>query len=131
GVGTPLVAIPLLSLFIDVQPAVMLLSVPLVLSNIPQALEGGGTAKTMKVLLPVILAVIPGTLRGEQIMSHANSRTIDAIAGSALLLTSLSMFAAPRFRLQWGLTWIGVLAGFVAGILGVWRPSVDRWFSCF
>jgi hypothetical protein len=35
GVAMPIVALPLLSMLVDVQTAVMLLSVPLVLSNIP------------------------------------------------------------------------------------------------
>ena len=39
GVGMPVVALPLLSLFIDVKSAVTLLSMPLILSNLPQALE--------------------------------------------------------------------------------------------
>ena len=45
GVGMPIVALPLLSLFIDVKSAVMLLSMPLVFSNVPQALEGGKTGQ--------------------------------------------------------------------------------------
>ena len=36
GVGMPTVAFPLLSMLVDVQTSVMLLSMPLVLSNIPQ-----------------------------------------------------------------------------------------------
>ena len=43
GVGMPIVAIPLLALFIDIKAAVVLLTIPLILSNIPQALEGGKT----------------------------------------------------------------------------------------
>ena len=38
GVGMPVVALPLLSLFIDVKSAAMLLSMPLIFSNLPQAL---------------------------------------------------------------------------------------------
>src|SRR6516162_5260156 len=45
GVGMPIVALPLLSLFIDVKSAAMLLSMPLILSNLPQALEGGKTGR--------------------------------------------------------------------------------------
>ena len=41
GVGMPVVALPLLSAFVEVRAAVALLSLPLVLSNIPQALENG------------------------------------------------------------------------------------------
>jgi uncharacterized protein len=47
GVGMPVVALPLLSLFIDIQSAVMLLSMPLIFSNLPQALEGGKTGQCL------------------------------------------------------------------------------------
>ena len=43
GVGMPVVALPLLSLFIDIKSAAMLMSMPLIFSNVPQALEGGKT----------------------------------------------------------------------------------------
>jgi uncharacterized protein len=64
GVGMPTVAFPLLSMLVDVQAAVMLLSVPLVLSNIPQALEGGFVARTLWSLAPVLLGMIPGVWIG-------------------------------------------------------------------
>jgi len=55
GVGMPIVAIPLLSMLIDVRAAVMLLAVPLILTNIPQALEGGRTLECFRRLAPVLL----------------------------------------------------------------------------
>ena len=58
GVGMPVVALPLLSLFIDIKSAVMLLSMPLIFSNVPQALEGGKTGRCLMQLTPVILGVI-------------------------------------------------------------------------
>ena len=45
GIGMPVVALPLLSLFIDIKSAAMLLSMPLIFSNLPQALEGGKTKR--------------------------------------------------------------------------------------
>src|SRR2546430_16023885 len=60
GVGMPVVALPLLSLFIDVKSAAMLLSMPLIFSNLPQALEGGKTGWCLVQLMPVILGMIPG-----------------------------------------------------------------------
>ena len=60
GVGMPVVALPLLSLFIDVKSAVML-SMPLILSNLPQALEGGKTGRCLVQLMPVILGMIPAS----------------------------------------------------------------------
>ena len=64
GVGMPIVALPLLSLFIDVKSAAMLLSMPLIFSNLPQALEGRKTARCLVQLTPVILGMIPGLLFG-------------------------------------------------------------------
>src|SRR6185312_16264832 len=64
GVGMPTVAFPLLSMLVDVQTAVILLSVPLVLSNIPQALEGGLVAQTLWSLTPVFVGMIPGVWIG-------------------------------------------------------------------
>ena len=54
GVGMPIIALPLLSLFIDVKSAAMLLSMPLIFSNLPQALEGGKTGRCLMQLMPVI-----------------------------------------------------------------------------
>ena len=55
GVGMPVVALPLLSLFIDTKSAAMLLSMPLIFSNLPQALEGGTTGRCLAQLVPVLL----------------------------------------------------------------------------
>ena len=57
GIGMPVVALPLLSLFIDVKSAAMLLSMPLIFSNLPQAFEGGKTGRCLMQLMPVLLAI--------------------------------------------------------------------------
>ena len=64
GVGMPVVALPLLSLFINIKSAAMLLSMPLIFSNVPQALEGGKTGRCLVQLMPVILGTIPGVFLG-------------------------------------------------------------------
>src|SRR6267142_2551677 len=68
GVGMPVVALPLLSLFIDIKSAAMLLSMPLVFSNLPQALEGGQTGRCLVQLMPVILGTIPGVFLGVRVL---------------------------------------------------------------
>ena len=64
GVGMPIVALPLLSLFIDVKSAVMLLSMPLILCNVPQALEGGKTGQCRMQSMLRNLRMIPGLFLG-------------------------------------------------------------------
>src|SRR5205823_12160496 len=68
GVGMPVVALPLLSLVIDVKSAAMLLSMPLIFSNLPQALEGGKTGRCLVQLMPVILGTIPGVFLGVRVL---------------------------------------------------------------
>src|SRR5580693_1085867 len=68
GVGMPVIALPLLSLFVDIKSAAMLLSMPLILSNLPQALEGGKTGQSLMQLMPVFLGMIPGLFLGVQLL---------------------------------------------------------------
>jgi len=64
GVGMPVVALPRLSLFIDIKSVAMLLSMPLIFSNVSQALEGGKTGRCLMQLMPVFLGMIPRLFLG-------------------------------------------------------------------
>lgn len=46
SIGVPLIAIPLLTGILSVKQAVLLISIPIIIGNIPQALEGGQTWHT-------------------------------------------------------------------------------------
>src|SRR5215217_3463456 len=85
GVGMPVVALPLLSLFIDVKSAAMLLSMPLIFSNLPQALEGGKTIRCLMQLMPVILGMIPGLFLGVRVLLALDANAARIIAGLVLM----------------------------------------------
>src|SRR5215813_12164652 len=85
GVGMPVVALPLLSLFIDVKSAAMLLSMPLIFSNLPQALEGGRTGRCLIQLMPVILGMIPGLVLGVRVLLALDASVAEMIAGRVLI----------------------------------------------
>jgi uncharacterized protein len=119
GVGMPIVALPLLSMLIDVRAAVMLLSMPLILSNIPQAIEGGETVACFMRLIPVLLGMMPGILRGVTVLVNGDPATTKVIAGSVIVLVAGLTLVAPRFQLRENLkTPVGVAAGFAGGALG-------------
>src|ERR1700723_3945759 len=84
GVGMPVVALPLLSLFIDIKSAAMLLSMPLIFSNLPQALEGGKTGRCLIQLMPVILGMIPGLFLGVRVLLALDANVAKIIAGIVL-----------------------------------------------
>src|SRR4051794_32955935 len=120
GVGMPVVALPLLSLFIDVKSAAMLLSMPLILSNLPQALEGGKTGRCLVQLMPVILGMIPGLFLGVQVLLAVDANVAKIIAGLVLMGVGGVTLLAPTLQLQSRLVFpTGITFGFFGGILGI------------
>jgi len=119
GVGMPVVALPLLSLFIDVKSAAMLLSMPLIFSNLPQALEGGKTGRCLVQLMPVILGTIPGVFLGVRVLLALDADVARTIAGLMLMGVGGVTLFAPKLQIQSRLVLpTGITFGFFGGILG-------------
>jgi uncharacterized protein len=119
GVGMPVVALPLLSLFIDVKSAAMLLSMPLVFSNLPQALEGGKIGRCLRQLMPVFLGMIPGLFLGVRVLLALDANVARIVAGLVLMGVGGITLLAPKLQLQSRLVLpSGIAFGFFGGILG-------------
>jgi uncharacterized membrane protein YfcA len=119
GVGMPVVALPLLSLFIDIKSAAMLLSMPLIFSNVPQALEGGKTGRCLMQLMPVILGMIPGLFLGVRVLLALDASVARIIAGLVLIGVGGITLLAPKLQLHARLILpAGIAFGFFGGILG-------------
>ena len=119
ALGLPLAGLPLLMLAVDVQTAITLLMVPLVLSNLLQALQGSGTAALLRRFWPVLVALGIGTFVGLALFSvldrHVLLLTIGALAifFSTLSMLQPNLAVPPQAEL-----WLGPPIGFLAGILG-------------
>ena len=100
GVGMPIIALPMLSMFIDVRESVMLLSVPLVLSNIPQALEGGEVLSCLTALLPVLAGMVPGIVIGVAVLLTIDSGTAKLIAGTVVIIIGALTLLAPKLEIN-------------------------------
>jgi uncharacterized protein len=119
GIGMPVVALPLLSLFIDIKSAAMLLSMPLIFSNLPQALEGGKTARCLMQLTPVVLGMIPGLFLGVWVLLALDASVAKIVAGLVLMGVGGVTLLAPKLQLQPRLVLpTGITFGFFGGILG-------------
>jgi uncharacterized membrane protein YfcA len=119
GVGMPIVALPLISMFIDVRASVMLLSVPLVLSNVPQALEGGKVLGCLKELLPVLLGMVPGILIGVFVLLAVDASIAKLIAGVVVVVIAILTMLAPKLEIKKHLQKpVGAVSGLLGGALG-------------
>lgn len=132
GVGMPVVALPLLSLFIDVKSAAMLLSMPLIFSNLPQALEGGKTGWCLVQLMPVILGMIPGLFLGVRVLLALDANVAEIIAGLVLMGVGGVTLLAPKLQLQSRLVYQPVShSDFSAGFWEALQRCRARLFSYF
>lgn len=119
GVGMPVVAFPMLSMLVDVQTAVMLLSMPLVLSNIPQALEGGFVGQTLWSLAPVLVGMLPGLWIGVTVLLHVDPAAAKIAAGLSVILVAALHLLAPKLHIKQRMIGpVGLGAGFCGGLLG-------------
>ncbi len=119
GVGMPTVAFPMLSMLVDVQTSVMLLSMPLVLSNIPQALAGGCVAQTLRSLTPVLVGMVPGVWIGVAVLLNVDPAAAKIVAGAVVIVVAALTLLAPKLQVKQRMIGpVGLGAGFCGGLLG-------------
>ena len=119
GVGLPLVLVPLMAHFLSLPVAVALLSVPLLATNLGQALEGGGALPALRRLAPTLGALALGTVFGVHLLVNVNRRALDVGVGAGFVLLAAMLLFVPRLRVGRGVErWAGPLVGLAAGILG-------------
>ena len=91
SLGLPLVGMPLLTLVVDVPTAVAILMIPLVLSNLIQAIEGRGTLAMLKRFWPLIICLIGGTFIGTALFAALDRQVLLLTVG--VLAIKLSTFS--------------------------------------
>ncbi len=118
SIGVPLIAIPLLTGLLSVKQAVLLLSMPIILGNIPQALEGGKNWATLKGIGFLVIGAVIGIAAGVKILFAIPAHLATSVAGVVLLLAAFALLFAPRFSLpKKSSSPIGLLAGFFSGLM--------------
>ena len=116
GFGSALVAIPLLSLIIDIKAAVPLCILNSLVITTYLSLKMRRHLDPEK-LLPLCLAAVPGIIVGSTILKQVSSTIIRVSLGIMLITYSLfSLFTKPQPRkLHKAWSWI---AGFLSGAIG-------------
>jgi uncharacterized protein len=119
GVGLPLVLVPLTALFLDMPVTVALLTVPMVATNVTQAMEGGGTLPAIRRLLPILGFVVIGLLIGVHLLLSIDRRRLSLILGISFLALAAMLLLMPRVRIgDRAARLAGPVVGLAAGVLG-------------
>ncbi len=128
GFGFPLVATPLLVLFMDMRSAVLLTLVPTVSINLFSILGERHWREALRTFWPIPAFTVVGSFAGTQILLSVDPepfRLLLALVMIAYLLTegfhrSERQRAAPR----WVLALLGLSLGLLAGVVNVFAPVI-------
>jgi uncharacterized membrane protein YfcA len=127
GVGLPLVALPLLALVVPARLAIGLLVVPVLLSNLMQAVEGGRFTYALRRFASLLLAQLTATLVANHWASHLSPRAINAVIAISVISAVLIMLLQPRREVTprvelWASPTVGAIAGAMGGASSLTGP---------
>ena len=118
SIGVPLVAVPLLTGILSVKQTVLLLSVPIIIGNVPQAFEGGQTWKTLQHIGFLVIGAVLGIALGVKILLSIPGHLAVGLAGLILVTACLALLVAPKFKLpKRTAAPVGFTIGFVCGLM--------------
>lgn len=129
GVGLPLVAVPLLSLLLPTPVSMGLLVLPVLGSNLIQAVQGGRLRFALRRFGPLILAQWVATLLAVYFSQSWSSRVIHGFMATTVLLAVLSMWMQPRGEIAarhevWLAPLIGAMSGALGGVSSLSGPMI-------
>lgn len=129
GIGIPLVIVPLSAQFLELPAAVALVTVPMFVTNIGQALESGGTLQALRRLWPMLITVVLGTWVGVHLLISVDRRLLNGVVGTVLVGLALWLFRQPRLGLsrsaeRWAGPAVGMMAGMFGGLSGMFGPPL-------
>lgn len=129
GIGLPLVAVTLLTFFLPAQTAIILLAIPVLISNVIQMLQGGSVLASLRRFWPLILTTVLFTIFGTSLLKNLDGESLALSLGFLTCSLSVVLLVSPSFtipaRLQRPLApVIGALAGFIGGVTSFYGPPL-------
>jgi uncharacterized membrane protein YfcA len=119
GFGFPTLGTPLLSLFVDVKTAFLVLIVPNIVMDGIQFVRRGAPLATVRRMAGLVVLGGVGTVLGTRLLVVLSSGTVMLILGAFIVLFAVLGVArlSPRLPAHWE-PWASPVAGFVAGVVG-------------
>jgi uncharacterized membrane protein YfcA len=129
GVGLPLVVVPTLSLLIPAPQAMGLLVVPVLVSNLWQAIEGGNIRYSIRRFGSLILVQMVITLLTVKFSSGLSVSNLNLLIGISLLVAVAWMGLKPNVQVpprfeNLACILVGALAGLMGGISSLTGPFI-------
>ena len=129
GVGLPLVAVPVLSLWIPSPQAIGMMMVPVLSSNVWQAVDGGRFRQSFRRFRGFIIAQIIATILTVRMTLALSTSQLNVLLACVLLLGVAIMAFQPTLRVSPNHeeavgTGIGLFSGLLGGVSALTGPVV-------
>lgn len=129
GMGLPLVAVPIMTLFVPVPVAVSIMSIPIIVANLWQGWQGGMWRQVVRRTWP-LLAVQPfGMAAGVALLAWADPRIVIGVLGVlTLLFVAMAHYQpdvviSPRQE-RWVAPTLGLCSGFSGGVSSLFGTPI-------
>jgi uncharacterized protein len=120
GLGLPTVSIGLLGLLMTPAQAAAILVVPSLVTNVWQAVVGGGVMVLARRLWPMLVGICVGTFIGAVLLPHDDSGRATVWLGLALVVYAALGLIKVHFSVpQRAEIWLGLLMGAATGAITV------------
>jgi len=119
GIGLPLVAVPLLTLLVNLKTAVALTTVPIIASNLMQSFQGGRFLPMLRRFWPLLVPLFVTILFSVRLLVVLPERVLDLVIGLAVIAFPVFISLRPTLRLaRRHEIWLNPLVGLASGLLG-------------
>ena len=132
GIGLPLIAVSGVASVTDVQTGVALIVIPIVASNLWQAVRAGWPGVTLRRFWPVLVPLIAGLWWSTGMVAASGGRTLNLILGATVVVFSVVFAISPRLRVphraeRWSGVLIGTIGGVIGGFTTVFGPPISMY----
>ncbi|MDH3694885.1 MAG: sulfite exporter TauE/SafE family protein [Gammaproteobacteria bacterium] len=133
GIGLPVVTTAIASSFLPAQLVLGFISIPLVLTNLWQAISAGDPLKPLRRFWLLALGLCFGVWITSSYAAVVDPRVIYGVIGIAVFMHAASSFYAGGFTVPQHMEkWISPVVGFAGGLMGglstIWGPLIVIYF---
>lgn len=129
GIGTPLLTIPMMTLVIPAQTAILIMVMPIVVANLWQFLQSSAEDRVVARFWPAFVAVLASTWVGVNILATIDERNLMIVVGVVVILFSLVQGSPRKFLLPE--VWVkpagavfGIASGLIGGLSSMFGPPL-------
>ena len=136
GMGYPLIAIPALALFLEIETAIVVIAIPNAMLNALLGWHARAEYEATRDLPLLSATAFAGAWVGTFVLVEAPEEPLKLGLAAIIALFLIQRWRHPGFRLEWPTArrlspLVGFAAGFTHGAVGASGPIVAIWFHAY